>query len=76
MAFQKIEQVVEVKDPLDFRLGEYVLGEALFMSLGFYIHMLQGEWWDEINSIEDLMVEFNVKYEKGDSYDVTRCNFA
>ena len=29
----------------------------------------------EINRIEELLVEFKMKYEKGDSHDVTRGNF-
>ena len=74
MTSQKIEKLVEVKFPSDFRLRNYVLGKALFMSLGFDIHVLQGKRWGEINSIEYLMVEFKMKCEKGDSYDATRGN--
>ena len=75
MASHQIEEVVEVKCPSDFRLRDYVLGQDLFMLLGFDDYMLQGNWWGEINIIEDLMVEFKVKCEKGDTYNVTRANF-
>ena len=52
-----------------------MLGESLFMSLGFDIYILQGKCWGEIDSIEELLVEFKMKCEKGDSYDVTKGNF-
>ena len=75
MASQKSEEVAEVKAPSDFRLRDYVLGEVLFMSLGFDIHMLQGKWWGEFNSIEDLLLEFKLNCEKNSSHDVAKGDF-
>ena len=43
MTPQYSEEVVEVKVPLDFRFRDYVLGEVLFMSLGFNVSVLQGK---------------------------------
>ena len=75
IASHKSEEVVEVKVPSDFRLRDYVLGEFLFMSLGFDIHMLQGKWWGKFNSIEDLLLEFKLNREKSSSHDVAKGDF-
>ena len=63
MASQQLEEVVEVKVPSDFRLRDYVLGEVLFLPLGFDICVLQGKWQGEFNSIEDLLLEFKLNCE-------------
>ena len=43
MAIQQIEEVEGAQKPSDFRIRDYGLGEVLFKSFGFHIHMLQGK---------------------------------
>ena len=52
-----------------------MLGEVLFMSLGFEICVLKGKWWGEIHSIEGLIIQFMMNFEKGGSYDAVKGNF-
>ena len=49
-----------------------MLGKVFFVSLGFKIFILQGRGFNEVNSVEDFLIEFNVMSKRGDSYDMTK----
>ena len=52
-----------------------MLGEVLFMQLGFNIFILQGRGLNEVNIIGDFLNDFNVMCRRGNTYDITMVLF-
>ena len=58
--------------PSYFRVRDCMLGEIVFVSLGFNIYTLQERGFNEVDIIVDFLKEFNVMCKRGDSYDITK----
>ena len=66
------EEEEEVETPSYFRVRDCMLGEIVFVSLGFNIYTLQERGFNEVDIIVDFLKEFNVMCKRGDSYDITK----